>query len=665
VGNPSFAEALKLFQAGRLRDAEALCATLREADPAHVEAWHLGGVIAERLGNLNMGAALVQKAVTLQPDNAEARRNLGSLLARQGRTRDALPHFEAAARLLPRDASVLNGLARARSDTGDALGAIDAWKASLANTPGQAAIQFSLAVACQNLGRIEEAAAAFRACVTIDPSRAEAWLRLGHALSILCRLNEALVCYREAEARGLADRAAVMAVATLCPMENSTAGLEERRAAMAAGFEALDRRQIKLSDPYGEIGFTNFYLAYHGRDNRALNQAAAKFYLGACPGLAWTAPHLAKAAGPQPGRPRIGFLSPYFYSHSTGKMLRGLIERRDPVRYEAILFRAGGQDDAVWHCMARAADKTMTLPRDLAAARTMIAAQELDLLVYTDIAADPFTYFLAFSRLARAQAATWGHADTSGIPAIDHYISWREWEPAGASAQYSERLVLMAHPPTCFAAPATVPSTIGRETLGIEPGVPFYFCPHNVVKFHPEFDTILVDLLARDPRGIIAIPEGHVAAWTDVLKRRLAQACGGNFARLRFIGRMPHADFLGTVRLADALLDPLHFCGGITSLEAFAVGCPIVTLPGRFMRGRMTYGFYRRMRHLDLVAAGPTDYVEIAVRLANDPAWRRQQRAAIAAKAPILFDDIAAVHEFETVTAGLIAKAYAAQPPKP
>ena len=665
MGNPSFADALKHFQAGRLRDAEALCTTLREADPAHVEAWHLGGVIAERLGNLNLGAALVQKAVELQSDNAEARRNLGALLARQGRTRDALPHFEAAARLLPHDTSVLNGLARARSDTGNTAGAIDAWKDSLAITPGQAAIQFSLAVACQNLGRIEEATAAFRACVDIEPSRGEAWLRLGHALSILCRPDEALACYREAESRGLADRAAVMDVATLCPMERSTVSLEERRTAMTAGFAALDRRRITLGDPYAEIGFTNFYLAYHGRDNRALNQAAAKFYLGACPTLAWPAPHLAKPAGPQPGRPRIGFVSPYFYSHSTGKMLRGLIERRDPARYAAILFRAGGQDDVVWRSMAAASDKTMTLPRDLAAARAMIAAEELDLLIYTDIAADPFTYFLAFARLARVQAATWGHADTSGIPAIDYYLSWREWEPAGASAQYSEHLVLMAHPPTCFAAPATVPGEIGRAALGIEPDVPFYFCPHNVVKFHPEFDAILADLLARDPRGIIAIPEGHVAAWTDVLKTRLAQACGDNFTRLRFIGRMPHADFLGAVRLADALLDPLHFCGGITSLEAFAVGCPIVTLPGRFMRGRMTYGFYRRMRHLDLVAAGPTDYVEIAVRLANDPAWRRQQRAAIAARAPILFDDIAAVREFESVTAVLIAKAYAAQPPVP
>lgn len=660
VGNALLTEALGHFQAGRLRDAERLCAELRTNEPANAEAWHLGGVVAERLGNLNLGAALVHKAVSLQPDNAEARRNLGSLLARQGRIAEALPHFEVAARLLPRDTQALNDLARARNDLGDVPGAIDAWRASLERSAKQPAIQFSLAIACQNLGRIEEAAAAYHACIELEPARAEAWLRLGHALSILCRLDEAGACYREAAARGLADRAKVMAIATLCPMETSLAALEKRRAEMAEGFVELGQQPVALRDPLGEIGLTNFYLAYHGRDNRALNEAATRFYLASCPGLAWQAPHLAKPRGEAPRRPRIGFLSPFFYSHSTGKMLRGLIEQRDTTRYEAILLRAGGQDDTLWRAMAAAADKTIDLPRNLAAARTMIAAENLDLLLYTDIAADPFTYFLAFSRLAKVQAGTWGHADTSGIPGIDHYISWREWEPPGASSQYSERLVSMTHAPTCFARPATAPKPIDRSELGIDDGAAFYFCPHNVVKFHPEFDAILVDLLERDPRGIIAIPDGHVAAWTEVLNRRLAEACGSNASRLRFIRRLPHAEFLGLLEQADALLDPLHFCGGITSLEAFAIGCPIVTLPGHFMRGRMTYGFYRRMRHLDLVASGPTDYVEIALRLAHDRAWREQQRAAIAAKAAILFDDVDAVREFEGVITGLVTNAYSA-----
>ncbi len=657
LGDSVFVEALDHFRAGRLEEAGHLCTRLREVRPDHVEAWHLGGVIAERQGDLLLAVTLIRRALALQPDHAEAQRNLGALLARQGRTAKALPHFEAALRLRAQDVATLNDLASARSEIGDAPGAIDAWQQSLNLQPDQAAIQFKFAVACQNEGRIDEAAAAYRRCTVLEPARAEVWLRLGHALSILCRPEEAVACYREAENRGAGDRAAVMAAAMLVPMENSSGDIAQRRQAMADGLTALTRRAIKLRDPFAEIGLTNFYLAYHGRDNRALNEHVAQFYLGACPELAWAAPQPANRIRRAGARVRVGFLSSFFYSHSTGKALRGFIERRDLDRFEAILFRCGGRDDGEAQALAGTADKTINLPRDLPAARQLVAAEKLDLLLYADPAADPFTYFLAYSRLAPVQAATWGHADTTGIPAIDHYISGRDWEPPDAAGQYSEHLVAMTHLPTCFSRPEAGPNAVHRADLGLPEDVPLYFCPHNVVKFHPDFDRLIAALLARDPRGLLAIPEGHVAAWTGVLKRRLAAACGDSFARVRFLPRLPYADFLGALRLADALLDPMHFCGGITSLEALALALPIVTLPGDFMRGRMTYGFYRRMGHLDLVASDPAHYVDLAVRLANDPTWRRHQRDQIARRAPVLFDDVAAVREFEAVVIALIDRA--------
>jgi protein O-GlcNAc transferase len=655
VANSIFAEALVHFRAGRLSEAASLCARLRQSEPTHVEAWHLGGVAAERQGDLPLAAAFIGRAVALKPDHAEALRNLGAILARQGQPAEALVHFEAALRLNPQDVGTLNDIASARNEAGNVAGAIDAWRKSLARQSDQPGLAFKIAVACQNEGRIEEAAEAFRRAVEDEPAHAEAWLRLGHALSILCRPEDALACFREAELRGAGDRAAVMAAAMLCPMENSAADIGWRRQALADGFAALARRGVTLSDPLREVGLTNFYLAYHGQDNRALNEAAARFYLGACPDLAWTAPHVRDRREYTPARIRVGFVSSFFYSHSTGKALRGFVEQRDRSRIEAILLRAGERDDSLAQAMSAAADKTVMLPRDLASARHAIAAERLDVLIYADPAADPFTYFLAFARLARVQAATWGHADTTGIPAIDHYLSGQDWEPPHGATQYSEHLIAMSHLPTCYTRSGTEPRSMCRADLGLPENLPLYFCPHNVIKFHPDFDAVLADLLAQDPRGLIAIPEGHVAAWTEILKRRLARACGDNFARLRFLPRLPHADFLGALNLADALLDPLHFCGGITSLEAFALGCPVVTLPGQFMRGRMTYGFYRRMGHLDLVASDTTDYVALARRLANDPAWRQQQRDEVARRASVLFGDVAAVREFEAVLTRMVA----------
>ena len=42
-------------------------------------------------------------------------------------------------------------------------------------------------------------------------------------------------------------------------------------------------------------------------------------------------------------------------------------------------------------------------PRDLDTARKAVARQELDVLVYPDIGMEPFTYLMAFARLAPVQ----------------------------------------------------------------------------------------------------------------------------------------------------------------------------------------------------------------------------------------------------------------------
>src|SRR3546814_8369575 len=65
----------------------------------------------------------------------------------------------------------------------------------------------------------------------------------------------------------------------------------------------------------------------------------------------------------------------------------------------------------------------------------------LDLLLYTDIGMNAFSYFLAFARLAPVQCVTWGHPDTTGIPALDYFISNDLAEPEDAESHYSERLV--------------------------------------------------------------------------------------------------------------------------------------------------------------------------------------------------------------------------------
>jgi len=108
----------------------------------------------------------------------------------------------------------------------------------------------------------------------------------------------------------------------------------------------------------------------------------------------------------------------------------------------------------------------------------------------------------------------------------------------------------------------------------------------------------------------------------------------------------PHDDYLRINLACDAMLDTLHWSGGNTSLDALACGLPVVTLPGAFMRGRQSAAMLRLAGAPELVARDRDDYVRIAGRLVEDPAWRNDVAETIRVGRDALFDTVAPTQAF-------------------
>ena len=94
------------------------------------------------------------------------------------------------------------------------------------------------------------------------------------------------------------------------------------------------------------------------------------------------------------------------------------------------------------------------------------------------------------------------------------------------------------------------------------------------------------------------------------------------------------------------MLDTLRWSGGNTSLDALAMGLPIVTRPGRFMRGRQSAGMLSLAGLDDLVAHDDDDYVRIAAQLASDRDFRVVQARRTREAAAALFGDRSPVIAF-------------------
>ena len=81
----------------------------------------------------------------------------------------------------------------------------------------------------------------------------------------------------------------------------------------------------------------------------------------------------------------------------------------------------------------------------------------------------------------------------------------------------------------------------------------------------------------------------------------------------------------------DLVLDPMPYGGVNGTLEALDAEVPVVTLIGRRHAERTSYSILANLGVLQTVAHSGREYVDIAVRLAIDPAFMRDVRGAIRA----------------------------------
>jgi predicted O-linked N-acetylglucosamine transferase (SPINDLY family) len=424
--------------------------------------------------------------------------------------------------------------------------------------------------------------------------------------------------------------------------------IQSRRENLIEAVRALKKQNLIVENPPVNVGTTNFYLAYHSQNNRTLLEDIAKLHIAACPKLTYEAKHCRFKKGEQKDRLRIGFLSSFFWNHTVGKLSRGIIEHFSRDHFDVIVFRLPGKKDEISEVIDQAADKVVPLYRKLDRDWKIIAEEELDILFYLDIGMDPYTYFLSFARLAPVQAVSWGHPDTTGIPNIDYFISSDLLEDPCTSRQYTEQLVQLSVLPTYYFPPKLPEKTFDRAEFGLPDEGSLYVCPQSLFKLHPEFDKVIGDLLRHDPVGrLVLIDDDKGGHWNNLIIERIGRSCPDIVDRVKFVPRMPNEKFLGLLILADALLDVPTFSGGNSSLEAFAMAAPIVTLPGNFMRSRTTAGCYKQMGLSDLIASDADSYVSLALKLAHDADFRSRMQTDIKENSHKLFERIEVVQEME------------------
>ncbi len=666
-------------------------ATAARLDPHHAEALYALGRAHRANGTDTAAEECYRRALRVAPDNPDILTSLGILLRSRGQTDEAIASYRRALASDPSHAEAANNLGNALAAIGAAAEAREFHDRGRPALAAQLMALRNTADVLLAAGKREDALATLSDWLRLAPLDAELRLTLGTLECSFGRPETGLAHVEEAArldptsipaneiarricvAGGLYERARrygermlalaptpdiVLAQSLLLPgIQQSPDSIRETRDRYAQGLAAALFSDAPLEGPAHEIGRTTFflashtafYLAYHGENNRDLQRQLARVYLERLPGLAVTAEHCLRRER-RPGRVRVGFISRFFCTHSIGTTSRGLIAQLAREQFEVYVLRiTPSNDDAVTRAIGGSADHVIELEPELEAAREQIAALELDVLFFQDIGMEPTSYFLAFARLAPVQCVSYGHPDTTGIPNMDYFISNDLYETEGAADHYSERLFLLRDLPTLayYHRPKVPDAPAAREKFGFTAGQTLYLCPQTLFKLHPDFDALLLGILSRDPRGIVVFIDWSFKEFEEQLRIRFARTLSTVAHRVRFVPRLAYTAFLELLGIADVILDTIHFNGMNTSLEAFAVGTPVVTWPSAMQRGRHTQAMYRKMGILDAIANSAEQYIDIAVKLGTDPDFAASLRARILANNAVLYEDPRVVREFE------------------
>jgi len=575
--------------------------------PEFVEAWSNLGTTLRELKQWPEAEHAFKSALQLQPNFAEAHKQLGVFYGQQGQPAEAAQSLEQAVRLVPGDHESRN----------------------------------LLGVAYNTLDRLSEAAEQLEEAIRLKPDFVDAYANLGLSYGALGQTQSSRAAFDRALALGAGDAVRIRAALLLPVVPDSVEGIAQARRQFQEHIAALLQKPLSVRNPVEEVCRISFYPAYHGLNDRDLQQQVARLFLHATPSLAYTAPHCAAGVVrlPRNGRKiRVALVSRYFYNHSVGIHYLGLIQNLPREAIELTVVRLGANEDNLAAAIRKSADKVIELTGPIDSWRERLAAEQFDIVCYTDLGMDPSTYFLAFARLAPVQCVLPGHPVTTGIPAIDYFISSVDLEPDAAHQHYTERLVKLNNLPSSFTALRPSSLTTTRRDFNLAEDAHLYVCPQMPFKIHPEFDTLAREILRRDPRGVLALFHDQQRKWSPLLAERLKHTMADVSDRVVFLGRLTADGFYRFLSLADVLLDSVHFSGGTTAAQALSLGIPVVTLPGEFMRGRVTYALYHRMGVTDCIARDRDHYVELALQLAADPVRRAEIAGRLQAAVSSVFE---------------------------
>ena len=202
VGDPALErmmnEAIEHHRNSRFQQAAEGYWKVMEADPGHVQATYLLGMVMHRIGENEKAIELISQALAFGYGGAEEYCNLGIIYNQLGRLEDVVECQKQSIARDPQYTAAYFNLGNAYRDLSQPEAAIEALQTAVAQKPDFPQAYNNLGLAHYDAGRFEDALACYDKALTSKPDYTDAYLNMGNALRELGRPDAAAVSFQKA-----------------------------------------------------------------------------------------------------------------------------------------------------------------------------------------------------------------------------------------------------------------------------------------------------------------------------------------------------------------------------------------------------------------------------------------------------------------------------------
>jgi predicted O-linked N-acetylglucosamine transferase (SPINDLY family) len=342
-----------------------------------------------------------------------------------------------------------------------------------------------------------------------------------------------------------------------------------------------------------------------------------------------------------PDRLRIGYISADFNEHPLSYLLIRTLELHNRDHFKIYAYSCHGEDSGKMRERIKNAVDVFVDIKKMSNhdAVKRIQKDEIDILIdltgYTKGGrTDIFQY-----RPAPIQINYIGYPGTMGADFIDYLMADRTLIPDQMQQYYREKIIYL---PNCYQPNDNTRVISDKVLTKSEMGLPddgFVFCCFNKSYkiTSTEFD-IWMRLIAKVDKSVLWLLSSN--KWAEKNLKEAASIRGISSDRIVFAQKIPHADHLARLKLADLFLDTFNYNAGATATDALWSGLPLITKMGQGYTARMAGSILSAIGLSELIVTEESQYEKLALRLATAPGELIQIRKKLAANrlATPLFD---------------------------